>query len=50
MLLREVACTICDEGSAGFADIARRKRKKNLLVVKASDQDKKATELKNEVT
>lgn len=45
---------ICDEqaesGRASFADVARRNRKKNLLVMLASDQDRNATELKNEVS
>lgn len=52
--LRELASMICDEqaesGRASFADVVRRKRKKNLLVMLASDQDRNATELKNEVS
>lgn len=33
-------------GRASFADVARHKKKKNVHVLKASDQDKKSIEIK----
>ena len=57
--VQDTVCQIAASASAGDAtipldqqwtDVVKKKRKRNLLVVKASDEGKKATEMKDEVS